>query len=84
MVLKKGSSAFWEPDSVIPASLCLNEALRKGPGGSHQLPGITSLPLPLPGQREDSKSPPDPPPPHMFWDLLEEPRLRLKEARNFK
>lgn len=28
--LKNGSNAFWELDSVVPASLCLNEVLLKG------------------------------------------------------
>lgn len=59
---------------MVPASLCLNAVLLKGQEeASSCLEQQTSSSLVRAGGGQ-----------HMFGDLLEEPRLRLMEARNFK
>lgn len=78
LVLQRGSNAFWELDSVVPASLCLNEVLLRGQEevSSCLEQQASSAVVRAAGGQEL--------PQRMFWDLLEEPRLRLMEVRNFK
>lgn len=76
---KRSSAFFWELDSVAPASFCLNEVMLKGQEEASSCPEQQASSALVRTRWEDSSSPQ-----HMFWDLQEEPRLRLMEARNFK
>lgn len=73
----KGSNAFWELDSVVPASLCLNEVLLKSQeAASSFLEQQASSALVRAGGGQQL--------PSICFGTLEEHRLWLMEARNFK